>query len=139
MLPVAGQVALMDPALLSGPQAAIQLMAPLSGFAGMGPRVQWRFQMLHRWSPELKSPALSLTLPYGLVTWITERWKKPNPLKRALFFHSRQWVCVFIDPTQTCHIIPQYIILFILLVGPTWAQRCGSLRVTKVNKRVLIW
>lgn len=139
MLPVAGQVALMDPALPSGPQAVIQLMAPLSGSTRMGPRVQWRFQMLHLWSPELKSPALSLTLPYSLVTWITKRWKKPNPLKRALFFHSRQRVWVFIAPTQTCHIIPQYIILVILLVAPTWAERCGSLRVRKVNKRVLIW
>ena len=95
--------------------------------------------MLHRRSPELKSPALSLTLPYGLVTWITKRWKKTNPLKRALFFHSRQRVWVFMDPTQTRHIVPQYIILFILLVVPTRAERCGPLRVRKVNKRVLIW
>ena len=46
---------------------------------------------------------------------------------------------VFIGPTQTCHITPKDIILFILLVVPTWTERCGSLRAKKVNKMVLIW
>lgn len=46
---------------------------------------------------------------------------------------------VFIAPTQTCHITPKDIILFILLAVQTWTERCGSLRAKKVNKMVLIW
>lgn len=92
-LPVAGHVVLMEPDLLSFPQIVVPFARWLLGFTRVGPPLRWRFEILHHWCLELKSPALSLTTCLqGLKAWIIKKWKNPKPLKKVLFFHSRQWV-----------------------------------------------
>lgn len=50
-------------------------------------------------------------------------WKKPTPLKTALFFHSRQGCGS--SETQCKHVtsIPEFVILFIFLVAADWAEK----------------
>jgi hypothetical protein len=86
-------------------------------------------QTLSNWSPGLKSSVLPLTFAGVGETWITKRQKKPSPLKRLLFFHSRRWVWLVIDPNQTFH-----------MHNSVHSPCFGDLgrKTVRVNKRVLI-